>query len=485
MPPKRKPLEAPTEAVPSASKHPKAAAVVAAQQVEAKAAAAAASAAAAAAASTLASAATTVAAQALVSAPTEQKQQKAKASKKPKVEKKPQAPKAPKKQKLTAAEKKAAAAAVAAETARIAALVKRRVVNHTPKKFDVLTAEGLRAGVANLKAGNVSVFSNVATADEVKSIISKYWDYMEAACEKLKRDDPDTWTNKRWPGILGVGILKYYGIGQSAFMYAVRTLPRIRVIYEALYATDKLFVSFDSCGAIRGAEYPVAFNHSWLHVDQTHDGRPGVASYQGALNLVPIGAETADHGSFLYIPKSAAEHKQRFDAGTEEELKGKRQYCKLPTKHYFYKGIDKGTHALQALANLAAGDFFMWRSDMVHAARMPTSTEIQGELRRLVAYVTMSPFTKYKSGGMESAKALAVARRAAAKNAFTTGHWPCEAPVNNHFTYPRCLEFQPVVIPPVCYKTTFTAAEAALVDGTSPSSSASASASASASSSCP
>jgi hypothetical protein len=48
------------------------------------------------------------------------------------------------------------------------------------------------------------------------------------------------------------GIIESRGIGQSDFMWACRTLPQFRTIYEAIYKTDELFVSFDGCNASIG-----------------------------------------------------------------------------------------------------------------------------------------------------------------------------------------------------------------------------------------
>lgn len=49
---------------------------------------------------------------------------------------------------------------------------------------------------------------------------------------KIDPKDSKTWNNKEWPSYFSVGIIKEYGIGQSEFMWAVRTLPGIRRFFE-------------------------------------------------------------------------------------------------------------------------------------------------------------------------------------------------------------------------------------------------------------
>ena len=366
--------------------------------------------------------------------------------------------------------KKDAAKAKAAQIKTVSTMINSRVVNEKmTTKYDVADAKQLAAGVARLKSGHPVVFCNLITADDAAGLISKFWDYMEEACAGLKRADPTTWTNERWPGIFSVGILKCYGIGQSAFMWAVRTLPRIRTIYQVIYGTDKLYTSFDSCGVIRGAEYDVAFNHSWLHVDQNLKSRPAMdLSFQGALNLVAIGEDAAEHGSFMYVPGSATEYKTNFDAGLGTAFlgTGTKQYCPLPLDHSVYAGIADGTKSLCALSALNVGDFTMWPSPLVHAARMPSKSTLKSQLRRLVAYVTLQPFSAL--GGVKDERELSAKKRAAAASAATTSHWPCDEPTTNQLPRPRHKSMQPVVTPKSCNKTQFSPNEAALVDGTSP-----------------
>jgi hypothetical protein len=85
-----------------------------------------------------------------------------------------------------------------------------------------------------------------------------------------------------------------------------------------------------------------------------------------------------------------------------------------------------------------------WHSDTVHCNQTPTSHEIVGQLRRLVAYVCFSP----RSYITEKAPAFAAAREDAVKQQHTTSHWPHLYPMNNHLIYPRHAKFNPISTPP-------------------------------------
>lgn len=258
--------------------------------------------------------------------------------------------------------------------------------------------------------------------------------------------------------------MKYDGIGNSPFLWACRTLPGIRQLFEAYYNRKDLLTSMDGAGVQRGAEHKVATNQTWLHYDVNLSHKDPFASLQGALNLIAVDDAT-DHGSFLFIEGSAQRYAERAVSGEESALLGGRnrnkQYLPFPMDHYWYKEIAAGRAKLKFLSGLAPGDFFVWPSSLAHSGLSPTTNRITGQLRRLVAYVSLQP-NNIKT---EERAEFQRKRRAAAAAGHTTSHWPTDIS-NNRLLYPRSKTFNPVITPTVCQKTVFTDIELRLLIGT-------------------
>ena len=86
------------------------------------------------------------------------------------------------------------------------------------------------------------------------------------------------------------------GLGQSDFQWGLRTNPKIREIWEKLYQTKELVVSFDGFSLFLSKEQNA---ETWLHIDQ-HPTDP-LYSVQGAYNFFPVGEEDA---GFIVVPGS-------------------------------------------------------------------------------------------------------------------------------------------------------------------------------------
>jgi len=310
----------------------------------------------------------------------------------------------------------------------------------------------------HLSKHGYTVFRNVATPEQIQKATALYWEYMEAACHGVRRDDPATWTNARWAGIYSVGMNALDAIGQAPLMWYIRTIPAIRAIFGAYFQTDDLLASFDGLGVVRGAEYATEFNRTWLHADQNPKNlkRKFGGSIQGLLQLSPsvlddgtTPASAHDTGSFVCIPGSHTLFADRVAQGKEDALtmtpKGNvsaNNFLRLPEDHFFYKQVQAGQLPLHLL-QLAQGDFLVWNSCLVHSGWAPTTTAIKHKLRRLVAYVTMAP-------AANATKEVRAARLEAVKAGVTTGHWTDVMPRQTHAPRPRHKSFQPIKVPPAC-----------------------------------
>lgn len=197
------------------------------------------------------------------------------------------------------------------------------------RRYNIHDPVALASGLQVLHEKGYAVFSDMVTAEQLKVLIDYFWEYMEAACPKVKRSVPSTWSNTNWPGLFSVGIFKYYGIGQSKFMWYLRTLPTIRQFYEAAYPGVTDFVtSFDGCGVFRGGEHKVDFNQSWLHVDQNLQYDSSL-QIQCAINMLDV-PHARDCGSFLVQGMSHLAYRaliKKKDPAVMEWTKKKKHFC--------------------------------------------------------------------------------------------------------------------------------------------------------------
>ena len=325
----------------------------------------------------------------------------------------------------------------------------------TPR-FNVNSPHELWDGVAFLRREGYAVFSGVASPDEVSTAEDLMWDYFESLGVGILRGDPKTWdeipANE-------YGILLQFGIGQSAAMWHIRTLPNIHKVFSAVWGTDDLIVDFGGAVIFR----PLVSNcterwrtaEGWMHVDHNARRRPGLQTIQSSFLLTP---QNKSNGGLVVIPRSWKHH----DAVSHRAS----TYWNAADDNHFLL-IPPGDPVLESaqprFVAAERGDLVMWDSRTVHCntAGEPSLTptgfpEVQNEnvradhqtmqatvegeslefqnispfmcnatseftnirsLRRLAALVSMAP----RSMATEDVLAL---RRKAVHNRQTTTHWP-------------------------------------------------------------
>jgi len=243
--------------------------------------------------------------------------------------------------------------------------------------------------------------------------------------------------------LLSVGIFKYYGIGQSAFMWACRQQPAFREFYEKLYGGDThLLTSFDGCGVFRGAEHKFDSKESWLHVDRNprlHDAKH--ISVQGLLQLVDP-QSTNDNGGFVCVPGTHKRMESNADNQTTFYAKSS-DYLPIPPSHPICADILSGKCPVHVL-RVPRGCAIFWHSSLIHCNQAPRTKTITGSLRRLVAYVCLAPLAYVPA---YERRALIKAREAALQANTTTGHWATKLPKNERMLYPRSRTFNPILNP--------------------------------------
>lgn len=97
-------------------------------------------------------------------------------------------------------------------------------------KYDVADGAAARA---HLDERGFVVFRNVLDQGEVARANELFFDHVEALGSGVDRSDVNTWGEDRWPPCAGdAGILPWFGIGQSPFMWYVRTRKHVAAAYR-------------------------------------------------------------------------------------------------------------------------------------------------------------------------------------------------------------------------------------------------------------
>jgi len=252
-----------------------------------------------------------------------------------------------------------------------------------------------------------AVVAGIANPSDMTRAEDLLWEFLE---EKTawKRNDPKTWTDSALEEIGSVhnGLVNGAGMGQSDFLWYLRTLPRVREVFAKIWNTDDLLVSFDSAGIFR------PWNHGfrktiagWWHVDQGRR-KKGRHAVQGLVSLYDANGTT---GGLTVIPQSHL----RFDEVVEDQQNPEVDYCTVQQYCSVLQELPR------QLVCCKAGDLVLWDSRTVHAnapAPQPPICE-PGRLLRAVAYICMTPAKLAPPEVREG-------RRSAYEYRFSCSHWP-------------------------------------------------------------
>lgn len=262
--------------------------------------------------------------------------------------------------------------------------------------------------LAHLNEEGYAVVADVASASEIEHAKDLLWQFLEESVG-CQRSSPSTWTDERLERVGSVrnGILNSMGICQSTFMWYMRTLPKAHQVFEQIWGTSELLVSFDGANIFRPWHH--GFRKTmcgWWHVDQGR-GKQGRQAVQGLVSLFPSDGHT---GGLTVVPRTHLRHAEV----VEDQQNPKQDYCAVqPYSPVLQEEMQR------RLVCCRAGDLVLWDSRTVHA-NAPAPQEPSGpkdELLRAAAYICMTP------------KAWAPAdvrqrRRDAYKNGCGSSHWP-------------------------------------------------------------
>ena len=127
-----------------------------------------------------------------------------------------------------------------------------------PPSFNVDDPEELEHMCKYLEEHGYVVVSNALGDTDPQRIIDMMWDFMEKFPTKenndLDRNNIETWDNFWLPNPSN-GIINGVGYGQSDAQWAIRTAPRVKKAFAAIWGTSDLIVSYDGGNAFRPHDY--------------------------------------------------------------------------------------------------------------------------------------------------------------------------------------------------------------------------------------
>jgi hypothetical protein len=236
------------------------------------------------------------------------------------------------------------------------------------------------------------VFSNILSSNEKTDFFNCFKDDMLTLSPNFNINDNKTWIIKNYPGMFGKGMCVFNGIGQSNFMWYLRTNKAIQNIYRKLYITNELVTSFDGCSIFCSNKQK---SKSWHHVDQNPNNT--LQSYQGSYNFYPV---TEKSSGFVLAPKSHSQFVPEVNH----------------SKDWIMLEKDNEWHSKVVKLMIPGNCFTIWNSKTIHANCGMEKKYVNPEIDRLTCYITYLP----KSLRSDNIK---LNRLQGYLNGVTTSHW--------------------------------------------------------------
>jgi len=252
------------------------------------------------------------------------------------------------------------------------------------------------------------VFRSVLSDEELLQARDMFQEWLEEV-SPFRRDDISTY-DQQFVADGSTGICAKRGIGQSDFMWFVRTRSKVREAFAQIWGTEDLITSFDGCGVFRPWAYEPSWKTSgmWWHIDQNakYPEGKGYQCVQGLVNLFDCDETT---GGLTVKPRTHKSHDEVCD--------------RSPGSGHFVP-ISRDDDILNTPARLVpckAGDLCLWDSRTIHCnspgQKLPDSLPEKWGLIRIAAYVCMVPRDKASFRTLAQREKLYQEHR-------TTTHWP-------------------------------------------------------------
>ena len=238
------------------------------------------------------------------------------------------------------------------------------------------------------------VVPNVLTQDEIVQCLEWFRDWQSSI------PNHDHQHGKLSPH----GIYKFYQSGHQRHSWFIRTRPKVKEVFEGLWDTKSLVVSFDgSCYIPKNMKKK---DNVWTHTDQG-PGKKGLHCIQGYVALT-----TNEERTFVCYEGTHNIHEKYFaDKGIE--------------KGGDWQVIDKDTvsalNEYKRVVKVEAGSLVLWDSRVFHQNQYGKP----GSEERIVQYVCYLP-----KNHTNNTLATRKKRQKYFDELRTTSHWPCPIKVN-------------------------------------------------------
>ncbi|KAJ0107200.1 hypothetical protein J7T55_007570 [Diaporthe amygdali] len=219
------------------------------------------------------------------------------------------------------------------------------------------------------------VLPNRISAEDCAEFREEALSWLEKFPHGFKRNDRSTWTSEHLPYSVTGGLYNRYSIGHEAFVWKIRSQPKIVEAFAQLWGTDDLIASFD------GINITLPINEetgrtdlkptgAWPHMDQNPRKYDHFELYQGIANLAPNGPED---GGLCVLKGSHLLHENHFAAiggyRPEQDVGEKENgYNFRPDDADWYKA--RGCEEVKVCAG--EGDLILWDSRLIHWNASPS-----------------------------------------------------------------------------------------------------------------
>lgn len=222
-----------------------------------------------------------------------------------------------------------------------------------------------------------AIIPNVLDREQATALYNGMWGFWED--KGIMRDDLSTWRDiYKWYPNHGM-LFQHWSIGHMQAIWDVRSNPNVKRVFEEIWQTPDLSVSFD--GASMGLAPEITnrgwHRKDWLHLDQS-PLRSGFECVQGWVTPVVVNEGDAS----LTVLKGS--HLKHAALAKAFNITTRADWCKLTQEQVDWYDCE------QVTVTCPSGSMVLWDSRTVHAGRGPIKGR-KNPRNRVVAYISMMP----------------------------------------------------------------------------------------------
>jgi len=227
------------------------------------------------------------------------------------------------------------------------------------------------------------VKSDVIPKALCEKTIKSMWKWLRDLSKgTIKKHKPDTLVAKNWP-MNHRGLIQSYFAGHQQFVWDIREHDNVVQIFEEIWGTRDLVVSFDGINIQKPTQSQAA---GMLHLDQGSRRGSGKQCVQGFVSLDEFSSED---GCFQCIANSVKYHAEFFE---HFGLSNIGDWFVMSDEHLQWYLDKPDTYLLRVPC--PAGGMVLWDSRLVHCGVSPLPGRRNPNRWRYIVYVCMTPRSK-------------------------------------------------------------------------------------------